>query len=798
MAFLFLLGFLFSAITIFILLSRTKEMGRLGLTIVSVSLSLLLIGIIALSLTLLGIYRLETVNYVLLLFAAIGLGIFVKRRRQDRSKFPAFELGKFELLFVVFFSIFTLYLYAGFPTQNIDGGRDQGQYAVFGYVIAKTGALNLDMPDSKLIRDIFGDSVSMEFRSVGLGEGDRRFPAFFYLLPAYLAIGYDLFNMEGLLRVPAFFGFLSFFLFYLISRKMIGRVGAGMVSVLYVFNSSQLWNVRSILSEPISQFLILLSGYLVYSCFRKKSDLPMLCIGAVFGLSSFVRVDGYAYFPALALFSAYILLVKPIYFRKFLFFFCSFAVVNLLSMVIGYFHYRYYIMEHWKFVKLLLIGFILSSGGVFFEAILWSRESRLLVRIRDGLKKYKFYVRIVFLSFLIALAIFGYFVRPAFGIVNDPSNHEYLENNAFTVFSWYVPAWLTFFLVFAFDSFLFRGRHFRSAFLFFIGSFILLLYLLKPNIASDHFWATRRWMIFSVPFAILGSFVGIREIPFISRKVRSALLLIGFVCGLGYTLWRSKILLFQPMMEFYRKGYEDFARVMPGDDGYYFTTKHEIALPLRYIYGRKIFLLNDSVKFLEKVPQLLKSGKKVYLIQNGEFAGSDPGLKFEKISELNLRGHFPVESIQKYPEFLYHKNLNLQLFRVEAASGSYSPKPIEMEWVPAEGGFISRTGEIEKDGTITATRHRGPLVYGPWLTLPRGKYELRILGRNLQNAEFDVAYGKGNFLLAERQKGTESDSMTLYFEVKDSIIDDLEFRAFVEGKSGVKVERISVKNILKK
>ncbi|WP_232298493.1 hypothetical protein [Leptospira licerasiae] len=326
----------------------------------------------------------------------------------------------------------------------------------------------------------------------------------------------------------------------------------------------------------------------------------------------------------------------------------------------------------------------------------------------------------------------------------------------------------------------------------------MFLYLLDPRIHPDHFWATRRWVIISIPFAILCSFLGIRSIPGLKERWKTYILILGFLSGLAYTIWRSNLILFQPMMGSYLEGYERFSKSLPLDRGIYFTTKRAIASPLRYMYGRNIFLIQNSMEFLNRVPELLKLGKKVYIIQNGDFSGYKSNLKFYKVASLNLMGKFPIESVYKFPEFLYHKNLNLQVFRVESSDRIPSDEPIEMTWNPADGGFLSKVGMIEEDGTISATRHRGPLVYGPFLTLPGGKYELQFIGKNLRNAEFDIVCNGGSDRLLEIQKGTKDSIETLVFEVKRPIVDDLEFRVFVEGKSGVKIDKISLKTIIKK
>ncbi|PKA15974.1 hypothetical protein [Leptospira haakeii] len=799
--FFFFLNLFFSVVVYYLFLSRYRELGRLGLTIVSTSLVLLWIGLTAFLLTALGIYRFDRVIYSIIFFASIGLVAFLRSRSYGLSeKFPALEIGKIELLLLVLFSLFSFYLYASFPTQYIDGGRDQGQYTIFGYVIAKTGGFNLDIPDSGLIRNIFGNSVLLDYQAISLDpkEGiDQRFPAFFHLLPAYLAVGYDLLGMYGLFAINSVFGFLSIFLFYLIVRRLSDPLVASAALVLYVLNVSQLWNIRSTLSESISQFLILLTAYLLQTFFKTKNRFLMSSIGVIFGISCLLRIDGFTYFPALALYSVYLAVVSPKYFKNFLSFFFSFSLVSVIAAIYSYCRSLMYIEAHWIYVKLLIISACFSIGFVLIEAIALKKAPTVLEDLRVWLKDRKKILRVLTYIFIVSLIGFIYLIRS--NLVNEFSNSKTSDSirvNFLQAFLWYVPFWLFIFLPFAFDLFLFRKNGIRTSFLFFVGSLLLFLYLLDPKIHPDHFWATRRWVIISIPFAILGSFLGIRSIPILNQKWKTSILILGFLSGLVYTIWRSNLILFRPMMGGYLEGYEQFSRSLPVDEGIYFTTKRSIASPLRYMYGRNIFLIQNSLEFLDRVPGLLKLDKKVYIIQNGDFSGYKSNLKFSKVADLDLKGKFPIESVYKFPEFLYHKNLDLQVFKIETSDKIPLGGPIEMVWNPANGGFLSKVGKIEEDGTISATRHRGPLVYGPFLTLPGGKYEIQFFGKNLQNAEFDVVYNQGSDRLLEIQKGTENSIKTLLFELKLPIADDLEFRVFVEGKSGVKIDKISLKRIL--
>ncbi|GBF38969.1 putative membrane protein [Leptospira johnsonii] len=763
-------------------------------------------GIVSFIFTMLGIYSIEKIVLSLFGFLILSAVCVFSFRNIEVRKSIRLEIQKPELIFLILFSLMALYLYAGFPTWYLDGGRDQGQYTIFGVVISKTGGLNLEVPDTKLISEIFEDSVLVDYQSIasefnlGLSNSETyRSPRFFHILPAYLAIGYDLFGIGGLLRVNAVFGFFSVFLLYLVTRRMSDPFSASFISVLYVLNSSQLWNVRSALSEAISQFLILLTAYLIQIFFKRESRMPMFIIGLVFGISSFARVDSYVYLPALVMYSGFLLVFFEKYFKNSLYFIFAFLLTSVLSFVYAYFYSKVYVYHLWEHGFLNIVGFawVFSLVFLLLEVLIWKKSPSVLGWFRSFAEKNKRTLRISVLSALFLAALLAYFVRPMFlSQVPALAAAKYLTFHSLSVFFWYVPFWLFAFLIFTFDLFIFRRKFVNSSFVFFIGFFLLTVYLASPSIAPDHFWASRRWMLFSIPFAILGSVIGIKNISNIKQSWKTALLLILAGAGIIYTVWRSKLILFQPMMEEYENGYEIFANSTPDENSFYFTTKRQIASPLRYIYGKNIYLINDSEEFLQKVPKLLSLGKRVHMIQNGGLSGADPYLKFTHTTDLVLKGSFPAESIQRYPEFLYHKNLNLQTYELEISQTKVLPEPIQFDWMPANGGFFSRVGEINSDGTISATRHQGPLVYGPLLTLPKGKYKVEFSGVNLDRAKFDVVYNGGSSILYPEEKGEEANSKALIFEIKSPVIDDVEFRVFVEGKSGVKIQRIKLARIL--
>ncbi|WP_125226333.1 hypothetical protein [Leptospira neocaledonica] len=767
-----------------------------------------MLGIFALSLSSFQAYSISKIISFLYAYTFFGSLFILKNFKKGTDlKFPKkLEISKAEILFLFLFSCLTFYLYAEFPTKYLDGGRDQGLYAIFGVTISKTGGLNLEVPDTGLIRNIFGDSIRLDYPSIsspieeGFSEPETfRAADFFHLFPVYLAIAYDLFGIEGIFRVNALFGTLSLCFFYLLSRRILGTWSSVFVVILYVFNSSQLWNVRATFSETLAQFLIILTGYLIQCFFRSQDRVSMFLIGIVLGLASFARVDSYILVIALASYSGFFLIYSEKYFVSSIYLFLSFFMMCILSAGYGLLYSKLYMFHLWKAGPLKLVGGLglLSLLLIVFEIFLWQRCGSFLEKLKETFAKNKRFFRFSILAFIIALGLFAYFIRPLLTVyIPGVTKTKFIKPNSLPIFLWYVPVWLFIFLIFTFDRFLFRKKDISSAFIFFIGIFLLIAYLANPSINPDHFWASRRWMLFSIPFAILGSMIGIRSIQIRSRIWKLAFLILLGGSAFVYTIWRSKIILFQPMLQGYVEGYESFAKISPNENSFYFTTKRAISSPLRYIYGKNVFLINDSEGFLNKVPKLLELGKNVYIIQNGGFSGVKKNLKFTHISDLDLRGNFPIESVHRYPEFLYHKNLNLQFYRIEETKLPVLPEKIQFDWNPAQAGFLSNVGKIEEDGTISATRHQGSLVYGPYLTLPKGKYRIEFVGENLQKADFDVSYDKGSVSLSKLEKGDSENSKIVSFEIKNSIINDLEFRVFVEGKSGVKIKRIKLDRIL--
>ncbi|EMJ97915.1 putative membrane protein [Leptospira sp. B5-022] len=803
---LFFLGWILSSVFVYFLFLRLKGPGRIGTVLLSVTAPLVWMGIVSFLLTMLGIYSIEKIILSLYIFFVLSAVCVFSLRKVEVRKSIRLEIRKYELVFLILFSLAALYLYAGFPTWYLDGGRDQGQYATFGIVISKTGGLNLEVPDTKLIREIFEDSVLVDYPSInstyikGLSNSETyRSPGFYHMLPAYLAIGYDLFEMEGLFRVNSIFAFLSIFYLYLISRRMLNSVESFFVLFLYVFNVAQLWTVRSTLSEILSQFIIFLVGYLIQLFFKYRSPLPMLWIGFILGISSFTRVDSCMYVPALALYSGFLLLFSEKNFKNSLYLFFAYLFSVLLSILYGSIYSTIYMIGLWErgFLRLSMIVWIASLIFVLVLVAL-KEKNNVLIEFRNFYSNKKRIIRIVFSLFLLFLGFFAFFFRP-YLLSNLPEgkNATYLTNNSLSIFFWYVPIWLFVFVIFTFDHFIFKRKNIASCFVFFIGSFLLILYLIAPSISPDHFWATRRWVLFPIPFAILGSILGIRSILNKIRKQRKIVVfLILALSGLIYTIWRSKLILFHSMLFGYPEGYQKFVDSSPNEKAIYFSTKREIGSPLRYIYGKNIFLIRNMNEFINRVPKLLSTGFQVFIIQNGKFSGASSNLKFSYITDLSLTGKFPIESVYRFPEFLYKRNLNFQVFQVMRSETPVELEPIDITFNPSHDGFLSAIGKMEEDGSISAARHQGSLVYGPYLTLPKGKYMVEFIGHDLRRAEFDVVYKKGSYALCPRQTGDSEYSKILNFQIVTSVIDDIEFRVFVGGRSKVQIQKIRLKRIL--
>lgn len=702
-------------------------------------------------------------------------------------------------------ALFAAILYIPFGTEYLDGFRDPGVYMVTASHISRYGGINFDDWMLNLLNEILGDSLIIGYPGIfsehELGLSDS-FSALsvqsYFLFPAILALGYDLFGFSAFFTLNAVFGVINSILIFLISRRICGIFWAYLITLALILNPAQLWNVRITVSELLGQTIILVTLYLYQTYSFKRKALVFFGIGAMLGLSGFNRVDSLLYIPAMVLFQISLRFISGRRYaqRKFLFF--GFLFVTFLSVFYAIFQSTAYLIVHWQKGHLKYISYF-SLFSIFFwflfEIFTYSKTwKRLNSNSKSIIRKYRSKFTVIFSSIFFVTGLLAYFVRPELGSgLNLSGNSEYLASHSLVIFSWYVPTVLLFLFPFGFAKLLFERSFVYNNLLLCLGIALFVGYLINPSIAPDHFWATRRWVLFSIPFAIVVSSLALK---FIGN--RNTWLNFVFKFGIGsvaiYQIFVKLILFYNvKMLSGYLSGYIEASKKMPSENAIYFTMDKRIASPLSYIFDRKTYLISDVDMFLERVDRVESLGSRVYLISQDPYPMTKYSEKLKFHSYLNLNGLYPIENIETFPDVLYSKSHNFYLYQYTnniALDDTGSPK--KLFWTPYGSGVYTRQGSFASDGTLVAGKKSGYLMYGPYLNLIEGNYILTIKGRNLDRAKFDITYNDGKFQIPALETTADGNVYSSNFKIPREGSKRIEFRIFVTKNSQAAVLSIEL------
>jgi hypothetical protein len=189
------------------------------------------------------------------------------------------------------------------PGEYLVGGRDPGTYVATMGLIGRTGGIAYVDP---VVQSIPPEDVEIFFRNAGnpdfswgrfMGfplerpQTARVFPEFFHLFPAFGAYLFQAMGVRGALATPIIFGVLGSLGAFFAFRRILGAPAAFLGALLLTVNVVQAWFARYPVSEPMSQFLVML-GLLAFNHWEEEGDLTWGTLaGSAFGLTLLVRID---------------------------------------------------------------------------------------------------------------------------------------------------------------------------------------------------------------------------------------------------------------------------------------------------------------------------------------------------------------------------------------------------------------------------------------------------------------------------------------------------------------------------
>ena len=759
-------------ISVFLLLSFQRVVSWFRF-FVAVSATTLLFMTTATALVILGLYSLGAVLFCVLMtmmILVVAARFFFHRQFSSPRALAVrlWKLSKKEVLLISAFLLIFLVLNILFPINSFQGGRDYGLYEIHAIHISRTGGMRylgdafltenhdalekLIQPGYMGIFDATASGLSGNF-----GDLDPQFLPFF---PAALAMGYDLFQMTGLLAVNSIINFFSLLAFYVLARKVLGRKAAILALLFLSFCPAQIWGARVTQSEQVAQWLFLLTSLCFYKGWKERKSWWMYGAAFLLGIGNFNRLDNYIlYLPVYAMAVYSILWCRDL--KK------TMMLTSLLMTVGGVFSFsylytfhRYYFTEHWeiKGLDLLILGCATMILVVLVCAIVfWRRDKGWTSPISVMQKSKKVRTCIVGILFLCALTAM---------VVLPWLFPESFEANSLREFSWYMSPLAVFLAlvgVWGFLSIKNLGDKVEPVFFFLLsGITSTVLYTLNPSVARDHFWASRRWVPVNFPFIFFLAGVGIVllsrylskkwmekiskqkcvvERPNTSETVTGddfpakkkserrkkifcmviTLVLSGtMIC---YMIARSELFLFRPFLLELNEQYEELTELLP-DDTLILMDIHDpgplgmsgYASVLRFAYDKPVYLLREEMNAKELFNALavyFERQESVYYVGQPSKFFFLTGM--ELMGEVEVGGLFPFPAQGSYPDDLVSVAKNLQVWRFSPSDAVKSQDVF---------GLLHHLENVKQTEAGLEIEGSGILFYGPYLSLPAGRYTL--------------------------------------------------------------------------
>jgi hypothetical protein len=265
--------------------------------LLAVAATVLTLGLVSVLLVRVGAFSPFLTSAVLL---AVGAG----SRWAPRLRDPVPRAGGVELddrggvplaaLLVVLFA-----LYALFPTYFVLGGQDPGIYLVYAARIARTGALDLDLP---WLRQVWAEhpvgislgypGIYSSFHSGVTSDPSQLSPQFAHFFPALSANAWCIAGLPGTLRVNAVVAVLALWAAFALTRRLAGSWAGLAVVVVLGLNPAFVWGARITLTEELALLINLLGLVLFAVAYDAENPRGWaLAGGLVLGLGTFNRLD---------------------------------------------------------------------------------------------------------------------------------------------------------------------------------------------------------------------------------------------------------------------------------------------------------------------------------------------------------------------------------------------------------------------------------------------------------------------------------------------------------------------------
>lgn len=718
--------------------------------------------IFATFLAVIGYYTLANVN-IITLFINIVLLVLVKK---NKSLIQAEKSGILFPSFLLNIVLIAALLYMLFPTTYMMMGRDPGLYLLNGIHIAESGSIqyksdnylneHYDKIDKLIELGYPGLYSDYKEEIKGSNPGDIV-PQFMPVFMVASAIGYNLFGIEGLIRVNALIGILCIMIIFIFAQRCFNTATAKLAVVLMLLNPAQLWAVRTTESEILAQLFFFTAVYLGTLGLENYNKWITGMAGLLLGFSVMVRMDSYILGVGVILYFAYVILWDSERVKLAGGMVGGYLLAGGISFLYGCIYSKPYFVSHMENGTLSLIISInilcLAIVGVCWvihRAFRQINQCNLFERLISSKKAYVFFCLIILM-----IIVMLYFIRPVFN--NSFSGRAMIE------FSWYTSFTLVVFSVYGLFKLLYtdkmskeilRKKDIYLLFLF-IGIACMGAYILRPSITPDHIWASRRWITVNIPFIIILGCFGISHIKTNVIKYSVGAFLIAFM------IYQTKPFLFTKIMEGSEIQYQQLASCLE-EDKLYITNNEEIASAMKYIYNKNVYMMNgiiDNSIFTD----YLDDNHVIGFIgdpRSLEIYGME--LELNRMENIMTEGRFLEKTIGSFPHMLYDRERDASVYDIVINASDSRNLLDEMSVVDAE----------YKNNEIVGSK--GILFYGPYINLEEGRYSIKLTVFSEKELDLMLEIVSGENCI-EKYFITEQGTLEYFFSLEQAT-ENLEFR----------------------
>ncbi len=656
----------------------------------AVTLSLVVSSALGLLLAAAGLYSFPR---LLVAVAAICLGAVAWSRRDLRLPRGAPRMNPWALapagLLVLGAWLFTP------PGELVLGGKDPGVYVNEGIQIAQRGSLVIGDPIVAAVpaevRDLFfpprGQAGYHSLRFMGFfvrdPDGGRVVAQFPHLYPLWVSFGYSLFGVTGARSVVSACGILGLLAVYFLGAQLVGRLPALAAAGLLALNVAEVWFGRYSNAELGFQFLVFAALLAWVRATEGRGRLLAVLSATLVGLGLFLRIEALLVLAVFAALAGVHRLDGRVWPR-------GFTAVLGAWLAAGVLYYALVLPPYTApavgFVRNLRWWQIGLAAAGLLAGVLAGFAAR---RNADRAARLRAWIPPLLASAVVTAAAYAYFLRRPGGRLAPHDAHALRTFAAYYVLPLGLAGAVAGFVLAV------RRLFWRvPAFFLTLAAFAFFLFY-KIRIVPEHFWMARRFlpvilpgtllMIAAAAFWPLVPGAGLRGARGRVVWTAAGAVLLGW---LGWQFWqRSHPLLAHVEYAGAAAQVERLARRFDRRhllvvESRQASDLHVLALPLAYVYGRQVLVLDsrepDKARFARFLGWARTVYPEVFFLGGGGTDLIGPEIAVQPIAGERFQLPEYASPLNAYPSSNRFKEFDFGIYRFVTPSPWPSPFVLDL------------------------------------------------------------------------------------------------------------------------